>query len=106
MDLFDMMASKQKASSAPLAERMKPEVLDDFIGQANIMGEGKLLPKLIKADRLTSIILYGPPGSGKPSSAKVIAKQTNSTFSSMNAVTSGIKDIRAAVERAKDELAM
>lgn len=106
MDLFDMMASKQKASSAPLAERMKPEVLDDFIGQSNIMGEGKLLPKLIKADRLTSILLYGPPGSGKTSLAKVIAKQTRATFISMNAVTSGIKDIREAVERAKDELAM
>ncbi|MDH8677113.1 replication-associated recombination protein A [Fusibacter bizertensis] len=106
MDLFDIMAKKQKESSAPLAERMKPETLDDFVGQANIMGEGKLLPKLIKADRLTSIILYGPPGSGKTSLAKVIAKQTKATFISMNAVTSGVKDIREAVDRAKDELAM
>ncbi len=106
MDLFDIMAKKQKESSAPLAERMKPEDLDDFIGQANIMGDGKLLPKLIKADRLTSIILYGPPGSGKTSLAKIIAKQTKATFISMNAVTSGVKDIREAVERAKDELAM
>lgn len=106
MDLFDLMAEKQLKSNAPLAERMKPETLEAFIGQENIMGEGKLLPKLIKSDRLTSIILYGPPGSGKTSLARVIAKTTQALFISMNAVTSGVKDIREAVEQAKDNLSM
>ena len=106
MDLFDLMAQKQLKSHAPLAERMKPEKLEDFIGQESIMGEGKLLPKLIKSDRLSSIILYGPPGSGKTSLAKVIAKHTQAEFMSMNAVTSGVKDIREAVDKAKDQLAM
>ena len=106
MDLFDIMAQKQLKAHAPLAERMKPETLEAFIGQETIMGEGKLLPKLIKTDRLTSIILYGPPGSGKTSLARVIAKTTQALFISMNAVTSGVKDIREAVEQAKDNLAM
>lgn len=106
MDLFGYMAEKQKESSAPLAERMKPQTLEAFIGQESIMGEDKLLPKLIKSDRLTSIILYGPPGSGKTSLAKVIAKSTEASFISMNAVTSGVKDIREAVEKAKDQMAM
>ena len=106
MDLFQMMAQKTLESNAPLAERMKPESLEDFIGQESIMGEDKLLPKLIKTDRLTSIILYGPPGSGKTSLAKVIAKTTQAEFISMNAVNSGIKDIRESVEQAKNQLSM
>lgn len=106
MDLFDIMAQDIKIKNAPLAERMKPETLEEFIGQSGIMGEGKLLPKLIKSDRLTSIILYGPPGSGKTSLAKVIAKRTEAMFVNINAVTAGIKDIREAVEHAKDHLAM
>ena len=106
MDLFDYMSTQNKGNHAPLAERMKPETLEAFVGQENIMGEGKLLPKLILSDRLTSLILYGPPGSGKTSLAKIIAKQTKGTFISMNAVTSGIKDIREADDRAKDEYAM
>lgn len=65
MDLFDIMTQDIKIKNAPLAERMKPETLETFIGQSAIMGEGKLLPKLIQSDRLTSIILYGPPGTGK-----------------------------------------
>jgi len=106
MDLFQMMAQKSLESNAPLAERMKPEVLEDFIGQESIMGEDKLLPKLIKTDRLTSLILYGPPGSGKTSLAKVIAKSTQAEFISLNAVNSGIKDIRESVEQAKNQLSM
>ena len=106
MDLFDLMAKKQLDSNAPLAERMKPDTLEAFIGQENIMGDDKLLTKLIRTDRLTSIILYGPPGSGKTSLAKVIAKRTEAEFISMNAVTSGVKDIREAVEQAKNQLAM
>lgn len=106
MDLFNYVSEKQRAHNAPLAERMKPQTIEEFIGQDTIMGEDKLLPKLIKTDRLTSIILYGPPGSGKTSLARIIAKSTQAEFVNMNAVTSGVKDIREAVTMAKDQMAM
>ncbi len=106
MDLFDVLASQNIEKKAPLAERMKPERLDEFFGQEKIIGEGKLLTKLIKADRISSIILYGPPGSGKTSLAKIIAKTTESAFESLNAVTSGVKDIREMIQIAKDNMGM
>jgi putative ATPase len=106
MDMFEMLAQKQLENQAPLAERMKPESLDDFFGQEKILGSEKLLTKLIKTDRLGSILLYGPPGSGKTSLAKIIAKTTEAAFMSLNAVTAGVKDIREMVQVAKDNLAM
>ena len=102
MDLFDLVAKEKIEKQAPLAERMKPETLDAFFGQEKIIGEGRLLSKLIQSDRLSSILLYGPPGSGKTSLAKIIAKKTESEFISLNAVTSGVKDIRDTVQIAKD----
>ncbi len=106
MDLFDLQAEKQKESSAPLAERMKPEQINDIVGQAHILGEGKLLRRAILADRIQSLILYGPPGTGKTSLAKVIANTTKSEFVKMNAVTSGIKDLREVIGIAKHNMGM
>ena len=106
MDLFDLMAKDNIKKMAPLAERMKPVKLEDFAGQENIIGEGKLLTKLIKTDRLSSIILYGPPGCGKTSLARVIAETTKASFVVLNAVSSGVKEIRETVQLAKDDAAM
>jgi putative ATPase len=106
MDLFDLMAKDNIKKMAPLAERMKPKTLDDFFGQENIVGDEKLLTKLIKSDRLSSIILYGPPGCGKTSLARVIAETTKANFVVLNAVSSGVKEIRETVQAAKDTAAM
>ncbi|GHU46694.1 ATPase AAA [Spirochaetia bacterium] len=81
---------------------MRPQVLDDVFGQDHIVGQGRLLRRAIQADRLSSIIFYGPPGTGKTSLARVIANTTKSTFESLNAVLSGIKDIRETIERSQE----
>jgi putative ATPase len=106
MDLFDYMANDNIQKQSPLAERMKPKKLSDFFGQEQIVGPGKLLTKLIETDRLSSIILYGPPGCGKTSLARVIAETTEAEFIVLNAVSSGVKDIREMVQVAKDNIAM
>ena len=82
------------APTAPLATRMRPRTLEDFVGQRHILGEGKLLWRAIKADRINSIILYGPPGTGKTSLALVIANVTRSKFESLSGVESNVADIR------------
>ncbi len=81
----------------PLAYRMRPRNLEDFFGQEDIVGQGKLLHRMIKADRITSIILYGPPGTGKTSLARIIANTTKANFEKLNAVTSGVADIKRVV---------
>ena len=86
----------------PLAYRMKPKTLDDYVGQEHILGKDKILYRTIKADRLSSIILWGPPGCGKTSLAKVISNTTKYKFSKINAVTAGIGDIKNAIEEAKN----
>lgn len=88
-------------ASAPLAERMRPATLDDFLGQEHIVGKGRLLRRAIEADRLGSCIFYGPPGVGKSTLARIIAHTTGSEFVSLNAVTSGVKEVRAVIETAK-----
>ncbi len=103
MTLLDRIGEIEKQKNAPLAERMKPVTIDDFIGQSDVLGEGTLLRRMIKADQLRSIILYGPTGVGKTSIARIIANATKSRFISINAVTSGIKDIKQAVEQAEYE---
>ena len=90
----------------PLASKMRPECLEDIVGQEHILGKGKLLYRAIIADKLGSIILYGPPGTGKTSIASVIAKTTNSQFRKINATTSGKKDMEEIIEDAKDDLYM
>lgn len=106
MDLFTFMNTNEQKKTAPLAERMKPNKLSDFIGQTHILGEGKLLRRMILADKLSSIILYGPPGTGKTSIARVIAETTNAEFETLNAVTSGVKDIREVIKKAEDLIGM
>jgi putative ATPase len=90
-----------KIASTPLADRMRPETLAGFFGQAEVVGEGKLLRQAIEADSLPSMIFWGPPGSGKTTLAFIIAKQTKSEFIRISAVTSGVKELREIIERAE-----
>lgn len=105
MDLFDLSREINEKKSAPLAERMRPTTLEDFVGQEHIIGKGKLLYRAIQADKLSSIIFYGPPGTGKTTLAKIIANTTKMNFEQLNAVTSGIKEIREVISTAKDNIA-
>src|ERR1700752_4566187 len=88
-------------ANAPLAARMRPESLEEFVGQDHILGPGKLLRRAIESDRLTSIILYGPPGVGKTSLAQLVAKTTSSHFERLSGVESSVADIRKTVAAAK-----
>ncbi len=106
MDLFELQAQKNLQKEAPLAERLKPEKLEDYVGQEHILSKGKLLHRAIKADKITSLLLYGPPGTGKTSLAKVIANTTKSNFVRLNAVTDGLKELREVVADAKNNLGM
>ncbi|MDD4074206.1 MAG: AAA family ATPase [Candidatus Pacebacteria bacterium] len=85
----------------PLADRMRPNNLDDFLGQEEIIGENKLLREAIKADNIPSMIFWGPPGTGKTTLALIIAEKTNSEFLRISAVSSGLKDLREIIEKAK-----
>ena len=105
MDLSEYAANERLKTKAPLAYKMCPETLEDFFGQEHIVGKGKLLYRAIKADKISSIILYGPPGSGKTTLARIIANMTKNAFSQLNATMSGVKDIKETIARAKDELA-
>ena len=98
--------SQNEQSGAPLADRMRPRTLDEFYGQEHIVGRGRLLRRAIEADRLTSSIFYGPPGCGKTTLASIIAKQTNAAFVKMNAVTSGVADVREELKQAADRRAL
>lgn len=102
-DLFESSAQKE-LSSQPLAYRMRPRTLDEYIGQQHIIGPGKLLRRAIQADRLSSVIFYGPPGTGKTTLASVIANTTRSAFATMNAVLSGVKELRYEIDEAKRRL--
>ena len=91
-----------KLTQEPLAARMRPRNLDEYIGQDHIVGKGRLLRRAIAADQLTSVIFYGPPGSGKTTLARVIANHTKSNFITLNAVLTGVQNIRDAVKQAED----
>ena len=88
--------------SKPLAYRMSPKTLDDYVGQEHILGKDKILYRTIKADRLSSLILFGPPGCGKTSLAQVISETTKYKFYKINAVTAGVADIKAVIEETKN----
>jgi putative ATPase len=102
----DNEKSRNEITNVPLAQRLKPSSLDDYIGQDHILAKDKLLYRAIRSDRLTSLILYGPPGTGKTSLAQVIAKTTKANFVELNAVTCGVKDLREVIEEAKVSLSM
>ena len=91
---------------APLADRMRPRTIDEFFGQSHIVGKGKLLRRAIETDSLTSSIFFGPPGSGKTTLASVIANTTGAAFEKLNAVTSGVKDVRVIIDKARERLAL
>ena len=103
MDLFSMAEEKTGDNYAPLAQRMRPRNFDEFIGQEEAVGKGKYLRKMIERDQLPSMILYGPPGTGKTTLAQMIAGLTNSHFKKLNAVSSGIGDIRKIVDEAAEQ---
>ena len=103
MNLFENHRQQITASEAPLADRLRPRNLDEFIGQEHILGQGRLLRRAIQADRLSSLIFYGPPGTGKTTLARIIANTTNAHFIAINAVLAGVKEIREAIETAQTQ---
>jgi len=102
MDLFEHQYAEQIMQGAPLATRMRPIAFQDFVGQEHIIGKGHVLRKAIDAGKLPSIILWGPPGSGKTTLAYIIASATNSHFSAISAVSAGVADLRHIIEDAKE----
>src|SRR5215211_5192011 len=98
MELFGEVRRKNFERVAPLAVRMRPRTLDEFVGQAHFLGKGKLLRRMLEADRLTSVIFYGPPGTGKTTLASLIAIYTKSHFESVNAAAVGVKEVRQILD--------
>ncbi|MDU5534656.1 replication-associated recombination protein A [Anaerococcus octavius] len=104
MDLFELNKQRELEKSAPLADRLRPKSLETYIGQEHLVGEGKIINRMIKADRIYSMIFYGPPGVGKTTLAKIISASTNMDFEELSAVSSGISDVKKKIEIAKDNL--
>lgn len=105
MSLFEATEKKCLDAAKPLAARMRPQNLDQFIGQQHFLGEGKLLRKLVDADRLGSVIFFGPPGTGKTTLARIVAGETKRRFAQLSAIMHGVKDLREVLQKARDELA-
>ena len=105
MDLFGDIRKKNLDSAAPLAVRMRPRNLDEFVGQQHFLGPEKLLRRMLEADRLSSVLFYGPPGTGKTTLAQIIANATKSHFEQVNAAAVGVKEVRAILDAAKERLA-
>jgi putative ATPase len=103
--LFEKAEANHLASAQPLPARMRPRTLAEFAGQQHFLGEGKLLRRLLAADRLGSVIFYGPPGTGKTTLARLLATESKKIFKQLSAVTSGVKDLREVLEQARDDLA-
>ena len=106
MDLFDYVRQNTMKNESPLASRIRPETLDEVVGQQHIIGKDKLLYRAIQADKISSIIFYGPPGTGKTTLAKVIANTTSADFKQINATVAGKKDMEDVVAQAKNNLGM
>src|SRR3954447_19798917 len=103
-DLFSAAAADRLASRGPPADRLRPRTLDEVVGQEALLGPGRPLRTLIEADRLSSVILWGPPGTGKTTIARLVAGATEQAFEALSAVTAGVKDVRDVVERARARL--
>jgi putative ATPase len=104
-NLFAQSEEQNRASVQPLAARMRPTSLTEFVGQQHFLGEGKLLWRMLRAKRLGSVIFYGPPGTGKTTLARLLARETDSRFRQLSAVTSGVKDVREVLDEARNEVA-
>src|SRR5436190_13970623 len=103
-DLFASAVEERLARRAPLAARLRPRRLDEVVGQQHLLGRGKPLRVLIESDRLSSVILWGPPGTGKTTIARLIAGVTDKAFEAVSAVTAGVKDVREIADRARARL--
>lgn len=106
LDFFSMNREKNRREHAPLADRVRPESLDEFFGQEDVLGPGKPLRNLVEADRVPSMVLYGPPGIGKTTLARIIAQETKRNFVTLSAVSAGVKEVRALLNQAQDDLGM
>ena len=104
MDLFEAHRREQLKRRAPLADRMRPRTLDELVGQERVVGPGTLLRRAIEQDQLSSLILWGPPGSGKTTLARLIASVTRAHFVQLSAVTAGVADLRREVQQAAERL--
>lgn len=106
LDFFEMNKEEQLNINKPLAARLRPKTLDEFVGQKHLVGKDKPLNRMIKADRLSSMIFYGPPGTGKTTLAYIIAKTTKMNYQELSATSSGVKDIKSIIQRAKENIAI
>ena len=102
--LFEASEAANRRQAQPLAARMRPRSLDEFVGQQHFLGEGKLLRRLLAADRLGSVIFYGPPGTGKTTLAQLAGQASTQPFRQLSAVTSGVKELREVLDEARDRL--
>ena len=103
LSLFDMQSDQGAVSGlAPLADRMRPQTLEDYVGQSQLLGEGMILRRMLEKDMVSSMIFWGPPGVGKTTLARIIANRTKSNFVNFSAVTSGIKEIKDIMKQAEE----
>src|SRR3954466_15554393 len=103
-DLFSDAAHERAAEVAPLAQRVRPRTLEEFVGQRHVLGEGSALRRSIEEDRVRSSIFYGPPGSGKTTLARIVAASTGAEFAELSAVSASVKDVREILGRARERL--